>query len=86
MEVVKSYEILSQFDGEFVGGFEVLEGCHFGELYDADGDFSTYLKIDDLSDVDLYRTIIDEFAANKGCHHSDVYLTDEEHSEILLAL
>lgn len=85
MEIVKSYEILSQITGDFVGCADIIEGEWFAELWDESGDFSTYIDVGGLDGDALYKLIIDEFCANKGCSHGSVYLTDEEHSEILHA-
>lgn len=83
--MTKTYEILSQFTGDFLGACEVVEGDNYAELWSVSG-VDTLINIEGHDEEALFKLIIDEFCFESGLPRTEVYLTDEDHSEILCAM
>lgn len=81
-----TYHFLSQTTGDFIGAAEMIPGDTYAELWAESGDVDTLVDTDHAKGDELYKVLIDEFSAELGCKHEDIYLTDEDESEILMAL
>lgn len=85
MIIVSSYHFLSQNDGDFVGAAEILEGRHFANLWDENGTVDFRFPVSRATGDKLFALLVDAFTTRLEIDKSDVYLTDEDESQILFA-
>ena len=73
--------ILHILADDFVGAAEIHDGVI--DLWSEDGNVDTHMFVHGMSGDKLYAEILSRFAFELGVDSDDLYLTDENETEIL---